>query len=84
MVITHSLAQIETTNAVLVWGLLAVVLLAVVLSVLTHAVLWGVFAVTAIALIALPTILSRYFTFHGFLPNRKTPKKFRTCALGGH
>lgn len=59
MVLTHSLAQHETTNAVLVWGLLAVVLLAASLSVLTNAALWGVFAVFVTGLVALPALLTR-------------------------
>lgn len=59
MVITHSLAQNETTNAVLVWGLLAVLLLAGSLSGLTNAAPWGVFTVTATVLVAFPAILTR-------------------------
>jgi hypothetical protein len=59
MVITHSLARNETTNAVLVWGLLAVVLLTASLSVLTSAVPWGAFAVMVIVLVSLPALLTR-------------------------
>lgn len=59
MVFTHSLVQNETTNAVLVWGLLAVVLLVASLSVLTDAAPWGVFAVVVIVLVALPAILTK-------------------------
>lgn len=59
MVLTHSLARNETANAVLVWGLLAVVLLAASLSVLTNAVQWGVFALTVTVLVSLPAILTR-------------------------
>jgi hypothetical protein len=62
MVHTHSLAHDETTNAALVWALLAVVILAAVLSVLANAALWGVVAVTATALIALPSLLARDWT----------------------
>jgi hypothetical protein len=59
MAITHALARNETTNAVLGWGLLAMMLLAAVLSTLTDAVPWGGFAVTAAALVALPAVMAR-------------------------
>lgn len=59
MAITHSLARNATTNAVLLWSLLAVVLLAALLSALTGAVLWGAFAVTAAAVLAFPAVLMR-------------------------
>lgn len=58
MAITHSLARNATTNAALVWGLQTVLLLAAGLSVLTNAAPWGVFAVLAAALVALPAVLT--------------------------
>jgi hypothetical protein len=59
MTITHSLSQNETTNAVLVCGFLAIVLLAAVVSVVTDAILWAIFSVAAVGLIALPAMLTR-------------------------
>lgn len=59
MAITHSLAQNETTNAILVWGLLGVLLIIASLSVLTNNPQWGVFGVIVIALVALPAILTK-------------------------
>lgn len=59
MAITHSLAQNETTNAVVGWGLLAVVLLVAGASLPTNATAWGVFALIVIALVALPSVLTK-------------------------
>lgn len=58
MAITHSLARNETTNAAVVWGLLAVVVLVAGMSLLTNAAPWAVFAAIVVALVALPAALT--------------------------
>lgn len=59
MALTHSLARNQTTNAALLWALLGVLSVTSLLSVGVGSLPWGVFALAAAVLLALPAAMTR-------------------------